>query len=388
MARARIPLTKLPRVWRQFMRPSVFTPDSLDEAVRAPARSDAHRSAAWEAEPDAELTQRLNALAASGALDRAHAVLVTRGGRVAAEHYGHGPDARYGERLRPIAYGPDQLHDVRSVTKTITGLLYGIAQDDGLVPPPEAHLADCLPAHRPLLEEAGSADLTVHHVLSMTMGTEWREEVPYTDARNGEIAMELARDRDAYILSRPRVEPAGRTWRYCGGASALLGTLIEAGTGVSLPRFAHERLLTPLGIEHWQWLAGGDGRASPASGLRLTAPDLARIGQVLLAADARAGSAVTPPVVPDTWLERATAVHASQTWAPGLAYGYQMYLGGSFAPEGEGPGWRGGIGNGGQYVMALPSLDAVAVVLTGAYDAAGAEQGAEARAVVRDVLAA
>ncbi len=330
--------------------------------------------------PGSAIASRLDHLAASGALDRAHAVVITRDGATVAEHFRSGADARWGERLGVVEHGPATLHDLRSVTKTVTGLLYGIAHEEGLVPPPEARLVDHLPAHRRSMEAAGSADLTVAHVLSKTMGTAWREELPYADARNGEIAMELARDRDAYILSQPRTEPAGTRWRYSGGATAILGTLLETGTGASLPRFAAARLLGPLGIDTWQWMAGGNGHASPASGLRLSATGLARVGALLLDGAWRGRQ-----VVPRAWLERATTVAAERTWSADAAYGFHVYLGGSFAPGGAGPGWRGGIGNGGQYVMALPDSGIVAAVLTGAYDQP--DQGVEARAVLSEVIA-
>ena len=232
------------------------------------------------------------------------------------------------------------------------------------------------------MEAAGSTDLTVRHVLSMTMGTAWREEPPYADARNGEIAMELAADRDAYILSRQRIEPAGTSWRYSGGASALLGTLIEQGAGVPLAQFARDRLFEPLGIRQWQWMAGGDGRASPASGLRLTAPDLVRIGQLMLAD----GTWESRELVPASWLEESRVWRAPSTWRPDLAYGQHLYLGGALAPHGSGTTWYGGIGNGGQYLMVAPRAGLVGVVLTGAYDAAGPAQGSQARAVLEHVL--
>lgn len=50
----------------------------------------------------------------------------------------------------------------------------------------------------------------------------------------------------------------------------------------------------------------------------------------------------------------------------------------------NGPGWVGGIGNGGQYMMALPKLDLSVAVLSGGYDSA--HQGREARAILVDVI--
>ena len=42
--------------------------------------------------------------------------------------------------------------------------------------------------------------------------------------------MEAAPDRYRFILERPIVGEPGVKWSYCGGATALLGHLIEKGT--------------------------------------------------------------------------------------------------------------------------------------------------------------
>ena len=102
------------------------------------------------------------------------------------------------------------LHDLRSVTKSLVGMLYGIALADGKVPPPEARLYDQFPEYPDLAKQPGRDRITVAHALSMTMGTEWDELThPYGDPRNSEIAMEAAPDRYRYILSLPIVGEPG-----------------------------------------------------------------------------------------------------------------------------------------------------------------------------------
>ncbi len=121
---------------------------------------------------------------------------------------------------------------MRSVTKSIVGLLYGIALATGLAPPPEAKLVEQFLEYPDLSTDLARQRLTVGHVLTMTLGTEWDEmTIPYTDQRNSEIAMDRAADRYRYILERPVVEPPGLHWMYNGGATALLARLTAKGTG-------------------------------------------------------------------------------------------------------------------------------------------------------------
>jgi CubicO group peptidase (beta-lactamase class C family) len=62
------------------------------------------------------------------------------------------------------------LHDLRSVTKSIVGLLYGIALDRGLVPLAEAPLLAQFPEYPDLVADPRLAGLKVEHALTMTMG--------------------------------------------------------------------------------------------------------------------------------------------------------------------------------------------------------------------------
>jgi hypothetical protein len=151
-------------------------------------------------------------------------LLVAKGDRLLLEHYETGEDENWGTKLGRVAFGPVVRHDLRSVSKSVVGLLYGIALAEGKVPPPEAKLYARFPEYADLAAQSGRDRLTIAHVLSMTLGFEWDElTIPYDDPRNSENAMVVAPDRYRYILERPIVGEPGSKWVYCGGATALLG---------------------------------------------------------------------------------------------------------------------------------------------------------------------
>lgn len=296
-----------------------------------------------------------------------HGLVVARGGRIVREHYGVGPDFSWGRAHGEVAFGPGTLHDLRSVTKSVVALLYGIALDAGRVPDPATSLVDAFP------EYPAPAGVTVEHALTMTLGLEWKEQVPYDSPANGEIAMMLAPDRWRYVLERPVVEPPGTRWNYCGGASELIGRLVAKGTGVPLPEYARDVLFGPLGIGSFEWMAGHDGVVSSASGLRLTPRDLARIGQAVLAGGQWQGR----QVVPAGWLEPALRPRVETAWGDG--YGYQWYSGGAGRHR-----WVGANGNGDQRLFVYPELDLVVAMTAGNYDG----DGAMPPAFVHDVILA
>jgi CubicO group peptidase (beta-lactamase class C family) len=153
-----------------------------------------------------------------------HGLVVLRNDGVVLERYFEGDDRKRGVgAIGHVAFKPDTLHDLRSCSKSIVGLLYGIALDQGKVPPPETPLYSAFPEYAKL---AGTRP-TVQHALTMTMGTDWDESsLAYSDPRNSETAMDEAEDRYRYILDRPVVGVPGTHWTYCGGATALLARLI------------------------------------------------------------------------------------------------------------------------------------------------------------------
>ena len=147
------------------------------------------------------------------------------------------------------------------MSKSVVGLAYGIALAAGKVPPPEAKLYAQFPEYSDLAGQPGRDRLTIHHVLSMTLGLEWDElTVPYGDPRNAENAMEAAPDRFRFILERPIVGEPGARWTYCGGATALLGRLIARGTGdtgETLLGYCRRVLFDPMGFGPVDWAKAG-----------------------------------------------------------------------------------------------------------------------------------
>lgn len=294
----------------------------------------------------------------SGQFADLHAVVVVQRGAIVLERYYTGPDERWGQPLGRMAFDGRTRHDLRSVSKSIVGLLYGLALAEGKVPTPDQPVLDAFPSYADLAAEPARRAITIAHVLSMTMGLAWNEDLPYTDPANSEIAMERSADRYHYVLSRPIVGAPGAAWRYSGGATALLGHLIARGTGMPLLEYARARLFAPLGIEDVEWTPGLNGEAAAASGLRMRAPDLARVGQLVLDQGRWQGRSV----VPAEWI--AASLTPRTAAFEGVQYGYHWYL--ARGADGA-PSVTLGIGLGGQRLVVVPGAELVYVVFMGNY---------------------
>lgn len=332
-----------------------------------------------------DFRQRLATAEQSGKVSGLHALLVSRGGVTLFEHYGKGVDEDISRNIfdgnNMVTFGPKVLHDLRSVSKSVVALAYGVALAQGKVPPPEAKLYDQFPEYPDLAKQPGREKLTIGHVLSMTLGLEWDElTVPYgNDLRNSEIAMEAAPDRFRFILGLPIVGEPGVKWTYCGAATAILGRLIAKGTGEKLPAYARRVLFDPMGFGPSEWAISADGEPRAASGCRLLPRDLLKVGQVALAGGAWQGK----QIVPADWVKRITTPTVRIEGA--RSYGYHWYIYDAMV-DGQRQYWFGGIGWGGQKLYVFPGLELVVAMTCGNYSKPGMEQNRINIVVLNEVV--
>ncbi len=313
----------------------------------------------------------------TGRYDNTHAVLVEKDGALVFELYLSGRDEKWGEPQGFVTFDRESLHDLRSVTKSVTTLLLGIALAQHHQGGFQDALETPLPQFFPDLKEQMNpemAQVTLHHVLTMTAGLEWNEmEVPYTNPENDEIQLYFVADPVAMVLARPLVQAPGEGWYYNGGLTQVVAGVIERLTGKPLDLYAEEVLFEPLGITDYEWFASpawGEGSSpSAASALRLRARDLAKIGSVMAHGGSWQGQEIAPP----EWIELATTRYVPTIpWSPSgtFGYGYMWYPGELPGAAGDGGPLRivRAAGNGDQRLFILPDLGLVITHYAGNYN--------------------
>lgn len=290
-----------------------------------------------------------------------HSVVVVKDGKLVFEEYFEGPDEYRGEPLGSVNFDRFTLHDLRSVTKSVTSALVGIASDRGLLSPSDL-VSSLISDHG--LAIGAKAELTLRHLLTMTSGLEWDERTyPYTDPRNSETAMDLSESSVHFVLTRDLVAEPGERFQYCGGCTMLLAAAVREATGKNLVEFAEEVLFGPLGITEFEWLHHRDGLPIAASGLRLRSRDLAKFGYLYANEGRWRGQRVLSP----SWIEESTRVQVPLDSMS--AYGFQWWV--DLEPlDGERTSIPVARGNGGQRIYIVPSLDLVAVITAGNYSSA------------------
>ncbi|MEQ7128143.1 serine hydrolase [Actinopolymorpha sp. B11F2] len=125
------------------------------------------------------------------------------------------------------------------MSKSFTSIAVGFALADGLVGLID-RVVDLLPDHVPNDMHPQVAELTVHHLLSMTTG---HTEDVLEDAWALE-PLDLVRG----FLRIPPTRPAGTVHAYNNPTTYVLARIVEHVTGRPLPEVLDERLFRPMGI--------------------------------------------------------------------------------------------------------------------------------------------
>ncbi len=248
-----------------------------------------------------------------------HSLLISRHNRLVYEHYWPGEDQRWGNPTGVIPHDRDSLHDIRSISKSIVSACVGIAIQQGKIKSVDQKVFSFFPAFS--AQDTGmKSALTIRHLLTMSSGLVWNEDVPYDNPENSEIKMIQSSDPVAYVLSQPMEAPPGQVWKYNGGTTQLLAAIIERTTGKPIDEFAREYLFKPLGITTFTWFRypGADIPAA-ASGLRLRSRDLLKFGLLY----SNKGVWKGKQIVPAQWVKESFQPQVKRS---GGAYGYQFWI--------------------------------------------------------------
>lgn len=324
--------------------------------------------------------RRLGALTRAlrgGALSAIESVLVARRGQLVYETYGVQTE---GGARRRFSHDPNidaaraQLRNTRSATKTITGMLIGIAIERGLLAGVAAPVLPFFPDKQPIQnDDPRKAAITIEDLLTMSSLLECDDE--NTFSRGHEERMYPLEDWIRFALDLPlrgypswAVKPAdaphGRSFSYCTAGTIILGGVLERAVGQPIPDFARDALFGPLGIEHASWLYTPLGQAMTGGGLSLASRDLLKLGQLYLQGGAWDGQ----QVVPTWWVDASTRPHARVDGS--TEYGYLWWLR-TFSSRGQAHASFLMQGNGGSKVAVFPSLELVAVVTSSKYNVRG-----------------
>ena len=249
-------------------------------------------------------------------------------------------------------YHRTDLHSMQSVSKTVSSIIVGIAITRGDfkagLDTPLLHYFD--------ISKVKNVDdrkrrITLRHVLTMTTGLDWNEEVAYDDPKNDASLMEATEDWVQYVIDRPMAHDPGKVFNYSSGVSELLAYIFEKETGKDIEQYGAEYLFAPVGMEHF-WKRTPLGVIDTEGGLFLKNSDLAKIGYLFLHGGVWDGKRI----LSKEWVQESVSplTDAEEHYK----YGFKWWL----LPRTNRQGfvWMA-RGFGGQRLMVFPDEDMIAV---------------------------
>jgi CubicO group peptidase (beta-lactamase class C family) len=214
---------------------------------------------------------------------------------------------------------PGRPHLLFSVSKSITGLLAGVAVDDGCL-----STADRVSDFVRELDGSGFASATVRDLLDMTVDIVFNEDYadPDSDFWRYRRAVRWSRSagRDETMLEMLASIKAGRSghgrrFSYISAVTDVLGAVIERSTGVRYSDFLHDRMLAPLGCGDLVLVGlDGEGHARATGGIAMSARDLLRVGQMISDGGRRPNGA---RIVSEGWIKDMSVGATRQAWMDG-----------------------------------------------------------------------
>jgi len=253
-------------------------------------------------------------------------------------------------------YRRGDLHTLQSVTKTVTSVIIGAAAARGEFPDIGTPVLKFFDESKVANVDERKRRVTIRHLLTMTGGFDWNENLPYNDPNNTCSLMEASFDWVEFAIDRKMAREPGTVFNYNSGETQLLSHIFRVATGRDIEEYAAAHLFAPLGIERFFWKRSPAGPADTEGGLYLNPHDLAKIAYLYL----RKGAWDGRPIVTPEWVVESVTPKVESDRG-GVKYGLKWWL----FPYGDGSNsaWAGS-GFGGQMPIVIPELDLV-LVFTG-----------------------
>jgi len=267
------------------------------------------------------------------------ALLVIRNGKLVAEDYYNG-------------YYVNKPHQIWSCTKSFMSALVGIAVDAGLIESIDKKIMDYFPEYAYSDMDSRFYDVTIGHLLKMSMGIDNEE--------NNLIPVVRTNDWIYQTFRLPLLYDPGQKFRYNSLETHLLSVILTKVSGKSAREFANENLTGPMGIEIADWKADPKGYNTGGYDIYMKPRDMAVLGYIYL----NGGKLKNTQIISEEWVEESLTRTWSNNgiqWGPltDYNYGYLWWLG-----KINGHNMFMAMGMGGQFIINFPDLDLIVVTTT------------------------
>lgn len=295
---------------------------------------------------DRELIEELNEKILNQTFRDITSIVVIRNGKLALEEYFNGSSRK-------------TIHDTRSLTKSFTSTLMGIAIGEGLISSEKESLDQLYDLNQFDNYSEAKGDITIDQLLQMSSSFDGNDADQAS--LGNEENMYPSNDWLKFVLDLPLSQKSENSqWQYFTGGVVLLGDILNEQTK-DLEKYASEKLFKPLGINKVKWQYTPSGVVNTAGSCQLKSLDLAKYGQLYL----NDGLWNNKQIVPKNWIEKSLTKH--QKINEDQHYGY-LFWNQSFNVNGNSYDAYTASGNGGNHIVLIKELNTVIVITATAYN--------------------
>jgi CubicO group peptidase (beta-lactamase class C family) len=278
-----------------------------------------------------------------------HAFIVARDGDLLHEEYFNG-------------YQRDSVCISRSLSKSFTSTLVGIAIGEGFIKSVDDPIVNYLPE----LKGRGFDPITIRHLLTMQSGIQYRiAPLPWDEDA---LAFFYPNLRELLLNDMTIAEPPGQSFHYTDYNTLLLGVILARTTHRTPSAYLEEKIWKPLGMEYpatWSIDSEEDGLELMHVALNARAIDFAKFGRLYL----NHGNWNGQQIVPEQWVRDSTTNNPNEqipwetyAWWPEHG-GYYKYQWWGLSPDFDDYSFLA-WGRHGQYIFVSPRTRLI-IVRTG-----------------------
>lgn len=253
--------------------------------------------------------------------------------------------------------------DIRSATKSVTALLFGVdtAVLNSLVmqQPVSEIFPHLLQSHNANQVQLKS-QVSVEDLFTMRSGLACDDWQP--SSLGNEDKMYESANWAKFWGAQPISHQPGKLFSYCTGNVIVLGQVLHKLAGQSAEVLAYKALFKPMSIQHAKWQKTPTGNIDTGGHLQLGLLDMHKIGLLVL----NQGRWQGQQLVTADWIQQITNVHTS---IPERRETYGMLWWQTVIEHEDKPiSMIYAHGNGGNFIVIVPTLDLVAAFTGDAYN--------------------
>jgi CubicO group peptidase (beta-lactamase class C family) len=248
---------------------------------------------------------------------------------------------------------------MRSATKSLAGVLAGIAMNDGAPFDAATPVLSLCPQYDSYArDDPRKQQITVEHLLTMTSGLacdDYSEDSPGNeDKMQGQ---EEQPDWYKFMFGLPMGANPGEQASYCSGGMNLVGAVISSITRAWLPDFFYQHIAAPLSFGRYHLQLTPTGHMYLGGGSYMRPRDFLKLGQMFLDGGRWGGN----QIVSNEWVKRSLQRHSTLPGPDEYGYGWHLT---TYRTSTRSYQAAEAVGNGGQILAIIPDLD-LAVMFTG-----------------------